>query len=303
MTQFNSLSSITAFVATAQTGSFTEAASRLGVTKSAVGKSVTRLEEHLGINLLLRTTRRLTLTSEGEYYLQQCQIALSILEQANNQVQENQSVLTGKIRLDLPSAFGRKCIMPVLMTLMDKQPQLKMSISFSERYIDMHEESVDLVVRIGHLPDSSNVVARQLTTQKLVLCASPIYLQKHGIPKEIEALSDHRCIVGFRQEAPFYWMLKEADTFRQYIPTPFYELADGDAMLDAVSHGYGIAQLPLWMIGDLLKGGQLQRILIKTEGYQSPINMMWHKGQKVPPKTRYIADALLQVAKEGGFDE
>lgn len=302
MFQFNSLTGITAFVAAAQTGSFTGAASRLGITKSAVGKSVTRLEEHLGVTLFLRTTRRLTLTSEGEHYLQQCQIALTILEQANYQIQEHQSVLTGKLRIDLPSAFGRKCIMPILMTLMDKQPQLKMSVSFSERYIDMHEESVDLVVRIGNLPDSANIVARQLTTQKLVLCASPLYLQKYGIPKEIEALSTHRCIVGFRQETPFYWMLKEGDSFQQYTPTPFYELADGDAMLEAVLQGNGIAQLPLWMIGDKLKEGKLQKVLPNTEGYQSPIHIMWPKGRNVPPKTRYIADALLQVAKEGGFN-
>ncbi|HCH49889.1 MAG TPA: LysR family transcriptional regulator [Proteus sp.] len=302
MFQFNSLAGITAFVAAAQTGSFTSAASRLGITKSAVGKSVTRLEEHLGVTLFLRTTRRLTLTSEGEHYLQQCQMALTILEQANHQIQEHQSVLTGKLRIDLPAAFGRKCIMPILIKLMDKQPQLKMSVSFSERYIDMHDESVDLVIRIGHLPDSTHVVARQLTTQKLVLCASPLYLQKKGHPKDIDALSAHRCIVGFRQETPFYWTLKEGNTFRQYTPVPFYELADGDAMLEATLQGNGIAQLPLWMIGDKLKEGQLQRVLPESQGYQSAIHMMWPKGRNVPPKTRYIADALLQVAKEGGFN-
>ena len=156
-----------------------------------------------------------------------------------------------------------------------------MSVSFSERYIDMHEECVDLVVRIGHLPDS-RMLLRQLTTQKLVLC--PIYLQNMAYLKKSKRYQTIVVLWDFGKMPLF--LLDAKGNLPPIYSTPFYELADGDAMLDAVIHSYGIAQLPLWMIGISLKKGNYS-ILIKTEGYQSPINMMWHKGKK-PPKTRYI---------------
>ncbi|MGO2303890.1 MAG: LysR family transcriptional regulator [Providencia sp.] len=302
MNPLYSLSGISAFVVTVQMGSFTEAAVRLGMTKSAVGKSVTKLEERLGVNLLIRTTRRLTLTAEGEKYFQECCEALNLLEQAGNQIQDNQSVMMGKLRIDLPAAFGRKCIVPLLLDLMDEHPQLMLSVSFNERYIDIIEENIDLVVRIGNLPDSIHLVARQLTTQKQVLCATPEYIQRYGEPLSVDKLSEHRCIIGIRQKFSFSWMLIDNGVMRQYTPPAFYELADGDAMLEAVLRGHGIAQLPLWMISKQLESGQLQRVLISSEGYESPINLIWPKKQNLPPRTRYLIDILVQAALEGKFN-
>ncbi|EPL9568778.1 LysR family transcriptional regulator [Providencia rettgeri] len=302
MKSLYSLSGITAFVVTVQTGSFTEAAVRLGITKSAVGKSVGKLEEHLGVSLLIRTTRRVTLTTEGERYYRECVQALEQIERASHQIQAGQERLTGKLRLDLPAAFGRKCVMPLLMEWMNNYPELKLNITFSERYIDLIEEGVDLVIRIGKVPDSSYLVARQLSVQQQILCATPAYLQQYGEPDNIDSLDNHRCIVGVRQESPFLWILREGDSFRHYTPVPFYELADGEAMLQAVLSHKGIAQFPLWLIADKLKEGHLQRIMAQTEGYGSPINLIWPKGRSVPPKTRYLIDKLLQAAEKGWLD-
>jgi DNA-binding transcriptional LysR family regulator len=302
MIPIHSLTGITAFVATVQSGSFTEAAERLGITKSAVGKRVTKLEEHLGVSLLIRTTRGISLTTEGECYFQECSEALDLLDKAGQQLQANTNTLMGKLRLDLPAAFGRKCVMPILLQLMDEQPQLMLSVSFNEQFVDALEEGLDLMVRIGPLPDSAHLVARQLAKQNQILCASPEYLEKYGEPENIQELENHRCIVGIRQGAPFYWRLCEEGTVIQYAPRPFYELADGDAMLQAVLQGKGIAQLPLWLVDSYLKNQQLQRILPESEGYETPINLLWPKGRSMPPKTRYVIDMLLKAAKEGQFN-
>lgn len=284
---------------TVQTGSFTEAAVRLGITKSAVSKRVAKLEEQLGASLLVRTTRRLTLTTEGERYYGECAEALEQLERAGDLIKEKQTVLTGKLRIDLPAAYGRKHIMPLLMQWMDEHPKLMLNITFSERYIDLIEEGVDLVIRIGQVPDSAYLVARQLTVQQQILCATPSYLEKLGEPKTIDDLNHHRCILGIRQDTPFYWMLYDNGSLRQFAPIPFYELADGEAMLQAVLSHKGIAQFPLWLISEQLKSGKLQRILVQTEGYSSPINLLWPKGRSVPPKTRYLIDKLVQAAEKG----
>ncbi|OBU04970.1 LysR family transcriptional regulator [Morganella psychrotolerans] len=302
MQKNDSFSGITAFVAAAQSGSFTAAADKLGITKSAVSKRLILLESALGVSLFQRGNRRITLTISGERYLQHCLAALNILSEAEDDISKQQTTLSGRLRIDLPAAFGRRRVMPVLDGLMSRYPQLMMSISFRERYIDLAEEGADLAIRIGELANSSHLIARRLTSQTLVLCAAPEYLAQYGEPETIDALAQHRCIVGFRQDQPFYWPLYCEEKPQRIIPPPFYELADGDAMLSTVLNGHGIAQLPLWMAGDYLRDGLLCRVLPASEGAQIPIHVIWLKNTQLPAKTRFVADALIAAAKNGDFD-
>ena len=200
MQKTDSFSGITAFVAAAQHGSFTAAADKLGITKSAAGKRISQLEAALGVSLFQRGNRRITLTPAGEKYLARCLSALAILGEAEDEISEQQTTLSG----------------------------------------------------------------RQLTTQTSVLCAAPGYLTRAGTPADTGELMQHRCITGFRRDKPFYWSLYCDGQLLRIIPPPFYELADGDAMLAAVLGGHGIAQLPLWMIGDYLADGSLCRVLPVT---------------------------------------
>lgn len=170
MRKTDNLGGITAFVTTAQQGSFTAAAEQLGLTKSAVGKSVSRLEARLGLTLFQRSTRRLSLTPDGEAFLSRCQQAIDILEQAEAELTSHVIHPSGRLRVDLPSAFGRQRVLPLLLAITQRYPELSLTVTFSERFVDLIEEGIDLVVRIGELADSSGLVARRLTTQKLVIC-------------------------------------------------------------------------------------------------------------------------------------
>lgn len=297
------LGGITAFVTTAQLGSFTAASERLGLTKSAVGKSVKRLEDRLGLKLFQRSTRRLSLTPDGERFLLSCQHALDILEQAEAELTSHIARPAGRLRVDLPAAFGRQRILPVLLNITRRYPELALTVTFSERFVDLIEEGIDLVIRIGELPDSSGLVARRLTTQKLVICASPDYLIEKGEPETPDALSQHHGVVGFRRNQPVSWLLKEQDgRIKRYTPPPTYEFADGDAMLSAVLAGCGLSQLPLWLVGKYLHSGELKEVLSGHSGGEMPISALWPKSRQLLPKIRYVVDELLKAAADGLLD-
>ncbi|WP_448623123.1 LysR family transcriptional regulator [Dickeya fangzhongdai] len=297
------LGGITAFVTTAQQGSFTAAAERLGLTKSAVGKSVSRLEDRLGLKLFQRSTRRLSLTPDGERFLISCQSAIDTLEQAEAELTSHICRPAGRLRVDLPAAFGRQRILPLLLKITRSYPELALTVTFSERFVDPIEEGIDLLIRIGELADSSGLVARRLTTQKLVICASPDYLLNHGEPTSADELSQHHCVVGFRRNQPISWLLKENNgQITRYTPTPTHEFADGDAMLAATLAGCGLSQLPLWLVGNYLERGELKAVLAGHPGGEMPISALWPKSRQLLPKIRHVVDALVKAAEDGQLD-
>lgn len=297
------LGGITAFVTTAQRGSFTAAAEKLGLTKSAIGKSVSRLESRLGIKLFQRSTRRLSLTPDGERFLTSCQNAIDILEQAEAELTSYTSQPSGRLRIDLPAAFGRQRVLPILLDITRRYPELALTVTFSERFIDLIDEGIDLAIRIGELTDSSGLVARKLTTQKLVICASPDYLLDHGEPVSIAELNQHRCVVGFRRNQPVSWLLKEpGGQMRRFTPPPTHEFADGDAMLAATLSGGGLSQLPLWLVSKDLAAGTLREVLAGYSGGEVPISALWPKNRQLLPKIRYVVDTLVRAAEDDLFD-
>lgn len=303
MRKTDHLGGITAFVTTAQQGSFTAAAERLGLTKSAVGKSVGRLEERLGLTLFQRSTRRLSLTPEGERFLISCQNAMDILEQAEAELTSHICHPSGRLRVDLPAAFGRQRILPILLNITRRYPDLALTVTFSERFVDPIEEGIDLVIRIGELADSSGLVARRLTTQKLVICAAPDYLHSRGEPQSVEELSQHHCVLGFRRNQPISWLLKEADgQVTRYTPPPTHEFADGDAILSATLAGCGLAQLPLWLVGKHLENGELKEVLSGHSGGEMPVSALWPKSRQLLPKIRHVVDTLIKAAEDGQLD-
>jgi len=302
MTKKDNFNGLYSFVTTAQLGSFTAAAERLGLTKSAVAKSVSRLEQKLGLKLLHRSTRRLSLTADGEFYLSRCREALNIMEHAESVLTQHIESPSGRLRVDLPAAFGRKLIMPLLLEISERHPSLSLSITFSERFVDLIEDGIDFVVRIGELKDSSELIVRSLTTQKLVICAAPTYLARHGNPKTIEDVQQHKCVLGFRHEQAVVWRLKEPDgSTRLYTPPVGHEYGDGDAILEATLAGQGLSQLPRWLIEDHLSRGELIEVLTQHAGYEVPIYLLWPKSSHLLPKTRYTVDFLLQEARKGTF--
>jgi len=299
-----SLRGITNFVITAKSSSFTEAAEQLGITKSAVGKSVARLEERLGTRLFHRSTRKLSLTSDGEAYLTSCLSALEILDSAENMLSRRQDNPAGTVRIDMPASFGRNLMMPILLELTARYPALRLALTFNDRLIDPVEEGMDLVLRLGELQSTDELIARRLSRQRLFLCASPGYLEQHGVPDDIEALKKHRCIMGFRRGAPLAWRLRPvAEREIKFISGTAHQISDGDAMLLACLAGAGIAQFPESMVGSHITAGHLVTIMADHMPVPVALSVVWPRTRHLIPKVRIIVDELLKKADEGYFGE
>lgn len=294
----NTFDGIREFVTSAQTLSFTAAALALGVTSSAVGKSVTRLEARLGVKLLHRTTRRLILTSEGEAFLVSCLRAIDELAESESFLTTGQQEPVGRLRVDLPAAFGRRHILPTLIDLLVRYHKLELSVSFSERLVDIINDGVDLVVRIGTLKDDGEIVARKLGSQSLLICATPDYLDRRGVPQTREDLLTHDCIVGWRNGTRKTWMLLDdkGHVIEQEVSVK-HEIGDGEMLLEMTLAGRGLAQLPTWLVQDQIEQGLLTPVLQQYEGAEMPIHVIWLRTRYIQPKVRMIVDALLELAQ------
>ncbi|MCU1753496.1 LysR family transcriptional regulator [Pseudomonas helleri] len=294
----NPFDGIREFVSAAQSLSFTAAALELGVTSSAVGKSVTRLEARLGVKLLHRTTRRLVLTAEGEAYLASCLRVMDELAETQGFLTTGQQAPVGRLRIDLPAAFGRRHILPTLIDMAVRYQQLDLSVSFSERLVDIVNEGVDLVVRIGVLKDDAEIVARKLGSQSLLICATPAYLQAHGTPQAPDDLLHHDCIVGWRNGTRKTWMLKdEKGQTHEHEVRVKHEVGDGEMLLNLTLAGGGLAQLPTWLVQTPVEQGLLVPVLEAYAGAEMPINVIWPRTRYLQPKVRMVVDELLALAQ------
>ena len=251
------------------------------------------------MQLLHRTTRRLDLTTEGEAYLVSCRRVLEELAQTESSLATGHQRPVGRLRVDLPTTFGRRHVLPALLDLGMRYPQLDLSVTLRDRAVDMVGEGIDLAVRIGVLGDYPDLVARRLGEQRLVICAAPAYLARRGTPLRHADLSAHDCLVGWRRGNRPMWFLKNAhgQTEPQEVPVR-HDLFDGDALEGACLSGCGLAQLPTWLAGEALRSGALVQVLADITGGAMPIHVVWQKIWHLQPKVRVTVDALARLAAE-----
>jgi len=288
------LQGLAAFVQAVEAGSFTAAADRLGVSKSAVGKAIARLEQRLGVKLLNRTTRRLRLTAEGESFHQSCLRALSELEEAQALLASRRRVPSGRARIDMPVSFGRVCVAPMLLDLSRRYPELSLEITFTDRRVDLVEEGIDLAVRMGRLDDSTGLVARRLYTQRSAICAAPSYLKRQGRPRTLDDLERHSCINYGRENFLTTWQaIDESGNVRSFAPRGRLVLGHGEAILDAVLQGHGIAFLPTWLIAEHLRRKSL-RLVFPDVLDNLAVHALWLKARDLAPKIRVVVDELVR---------
>lgn len=297
-----SLTGLVTFVTTARSNTFTEAATTLGLSRSAVGKAIARLEERLGVCLFHRTTRRIALTADGEAYYASCAAALDEIASAEACLASRQTQPSGRLRIDMPSSFGRLVLLPILLEIGKEQPQLQLTLTFTDHLIDPAEEGVDLLIRFGGLERAGNLVARRLGRQALVLCASPGYLAAHGEPGDITALRAHPSIVGFRHGQPVAWRIGDSPECERFIPEGTHQLSDGDAVIQAAIAGLGICQMPISLVRPHLDSGALQLVLGQCEPQYVDIHALWPQTRHLRPKVRYVVDRLIALAGTGAFD-
>lgn len=270
------------FLQIVESGNLTEAAERLNLTRSAVGKGLARLEARLGTRLLQRSTRRQRLTEDGQAYYEHCLRALAELEAAESVLESGRQQPRGRLRASVPLAFGHHYAAPALWGLMDRYPELEIEICFSDRMIDLAQEGFDLAVRIGPLPDTDRLSARRLGQQVMGLAASPAYVQRRGSIESIEDLAAHRGI-AYRSNTTAH---------HSRLASPLV-LDDLQAVADAAIAGVGLAWLPSWLIAHYALRGQLQAVLPSYREQPAPIHVIWPTAAHMPAKTRCAIDALV----------
>ena len=283
---------IRAFVQAVEAGSFSRAAQQLGMSPSSVGKAVARLEQRLDVRLFHRTTRSLSLTDEGLAFHDSCVRALAELEQAESTLAERRIQPAGRLRIAVPVLLGRDWVMPLLLQLAADYPALDIEARFSNQPVDFAEQGCDLAVRIGLLDDSASLAARQLGLQKLVVCAAPAYLARHGAPATPQALNGHACIGMLRDEQLEAWQLRDANGNISVNISARLRLGHLEAVRQAALAGHGLAQLPRWLVEKELASGQLQAVLEAFAGPGLPLYAAWPASRAMTARLRLVIDTL-----------
>lgn len=295
------LNGIEAFVAAVEAGNFASAAQRLRLTRSAVGKSVARLEERLGIRLFHRTTRSQSLTEDGLAYYERCRRALAELEAADAAIEAGRQEPRGVVRITMPELLGRTRIAPLLLELGQRHPELGFDVSFSDRSVDLVEEGFDLAIRSGPLGDSAMLVARRLGEQCMRVYAAPAYLEAHGGPDSVDALManvERYAYVGYsRHNAPHPWQFHDANrrVLDLYVPARYgFSCNSLEVTVMAACQGMGLARLPGWLVADAVTEGRLVQVFTEPYPFGYALHAVWPQTRALPMKTRVVIDMLVE---------
>lgn len=281
---------ITAFVATATRGSLSAAARAEGVTPAIVGRRLDALEERLGVRLMLRTTRKLTLTFEGQAFLEDCQRILNDMANAEAAVSLGGVRASGHLRVSAPAGFGRRHVAPHVDTYMQANPEVTVNLDLSDRIVDIVNEGIDCAVRIGELADSSMVSVRLGEMRRMVV-ASPAYLVEHGVPKAPADLAQHNCLSLGQQRG---WLFRDPasgaiDTWKV---SGRFECNDGAVLHEWALAGRGLAWRSLWEVGQHLKEGTLVSVLDAYQAAPIGIYAVFPQRRHLPLRVRLFIDLL-----------
>lgn len=287
------LDNIELFVTAVEAGSFAQAAERLRLTRSAVAKSIGRLERRLGTRLFHRTTRTQSLTEEGQAYYERCVRALSELDEAEAALAARRSEPSGRLRVSVPVLFGRHCIAPVLLRLANRYPALQIEMSFSDRVVDLVEENYDLAVRVGALQDCSSLMSRRLGKQSMAICAAPSYLARHGFPGTLSEIGARDCIVYSQDGRSAPWRVRDGRDIRELRASSRIAFDDLQAIADAAAVGAGFAWLPCWLVAPHVRDGELTVVMDSDLVLGTNIHAVWPATRHLPMKTRVAIDALV----------
>lgn len=286
-----SLSGMTFFVHTAETRSFSDTGRLLGVSSSAVGKSIARLEQHLGVRLLHRSTRSITLTAEGALFLERCRRILCEIEAAKMELVETLGAAKGKLRVSLPLVSS--LVMPAVSAFMRRYPEIELDLNFTDRMVDVIEEGFDAVIRTGE-PADSRLISRQLGTFKLQLVASPQYLAIHGTPGVPSDLALHSCLQHkFPSTGKFeVWPLVIPDAEPALILPTTMICNTTEVLIHVARDGLGIACLPDFMVRDAIAAGELVPVLEAYTRHQGVFRMLWPSSKQQAQKLRVFIDFM-----------
>jgi LysR family transcriptional regulator, regulator for bpeEF and oprC len=292
------LQSMRIFARVAHLGSFTKAAEQLLLPRPTVSNAVQYLEQHLGIRLLQRTTRRVALTPEGAAYYERCTRLLADLEDAESLFGGAGASPRGVIRVDLPERLALYKVIPALPDFQARYPDLRVVLSASDRYVDLIAEGVDCAVRVGALSDTS-LVARRIGDMAQLNCAAPEYLARHGVPRTPDDLPDHLAVgyVSNRTGRELDWEYRDRDSgeTRAVKMRSVVSVSSSQAYLACCLAGLGLIQAPRDSLEDALAAGRLVEVLTEWQADPLPVSVVFPHGRHVPPRVRIFIDWVAQT--------
>jgi DNA-binding transcriptional LysR family regulator len=291
-----------AFTAVVDAGSFVGAAEALGLSKAAVSRQIADLEARLAVRLLHRTTRKLSLTDEGEVFYARCRELLGDLAEAEAELSARSGQAVGALKVSAPVSFGLMYLAPVWAGFMAAQPQVKLDVTLSDRMVDLVDEGFDIAVRVARLP-SSSLVSRKLSSTRMVLCASPAYLQAHGTPRRPSELAQHQVLA--------YTLMANGDSWEFQGPqgpvvvkvAPRMHSNSGDTCVAAALGHQGLVLQPTFLIADALRSGALVEVMPQYRAMELGIYALYPTRKHVVPKVRLLIDHLVQAFEQKAWPD
>lgn len=299
----DTLLNIRAFAQVVESGSFTLAAERMQISRAMLSKHIRHLEDRLGVRLLNRTTRRLSLTEAGTAYYERCGAILEALDEADLAATQLASTPSGTLKINAPVAFGTRHLYPAISDYLRTYPGIKLDLTLEDQMVDLIKEGVDMALRIGHLSDSS-LVARRLAPARVAVCASPAYLEKWGVPRTPDELKRHNCLGYAYSEYPETWRFTGRDGEHAIQISGNMRANNGEVLRAAALDGLGVVMQPTFIIGDDIKAGLLQAVLPNFAPMEFSIYAVYPSRRHLSTKVRMFVDFLTgRFGPEPYWDE
>lgn len=293
---------MTVFAAVVDAGSFVGAADALDMSKAAVSRHVAELEARLAVRLLHRTTRRLSLTEEGERFHARCRELLGELEEAEAEITSRTGRAAGQLKVSAPVSFGLLHLAPLWAGFMARHPDVTLDVTLSDRMVDLVEEGFDVAVRIARLP-SSSLVSRRLSSARLVLCASPRYLKTHGTPKHPAELREHTVFAYSLLSSGETWEFDGPDGHASVKVQPRMRTNSGDTCRAVALQHAGIILQPSFLVAEDLGSGALVEVMPRWRSLEFGIHAVYPSRKHVPPKVRLLVDHLVAALKKKNWPD
>lgn len=294
------LEEMQAFVAIVESGSFVAAAAALGTSKSAVSRQLGNLERRLNVRLLQRTTRRLSLTEEGRVFHGRCKDLLEEIASAEAEVAARSEQAVGPVRINAPVTFGILHLAALWPAFCLRHPRVELNVTLMDRVVDLVEEGYDLAIRIAQLP-SSTLVTRKLAATRLILCASPGYLERAGTPRHPAELAEHAVIAYSYFATGDEWPFAGPDGPARSRIRPFMRTNNGDTCRAAALAGQGIVLQPSFLVGPDLEAGRLVELLPDHRSLELGIYVVYPTRRHLPLKIRLLVEFLAEAFRQPGW--
>ncbi len=288
----NKLLSMEVFVAAVETGSFTAAAEVFQISPPMVGKHVRELEGELGVRLLSRTTRRHSLTEIGRQYYERCKFILGEIKAAEAGTEAMRASPRGKLRINAPVSFGSMKLAPALAEYLAAYPEVAIDLTLNDRVVDLVDEGYDAAIRIGDLADSS-LVARRLAPYRMMICASPEYLDRSGMPATPADLASHQCLGFSHWNKRSGWRLPGSDAGELAMRKSRFQSNNGQALRTMALAGFGVVMQPEVLLGEDVAAGRLVEILEDFWPSPLPMHLLYPRDRQAVPKLTTFIEFML----------